>query len=313
MDDISAALGSKNPQVKEGTLKFLNRCLVTANIPPTPAQVKPLSELLASLLDDSFEGARNEAATSLGTLMKMTGERAMNPIMDGMAEVRKVKVKEAYEKAVVKCKIGGGAAPKSAPVAPKKEQNKDSGGPKPPSAPKVMPSPSEVPVVEDITTASSTPKIKRAPPARLLAKKTPGDSPTVDAPKSVAPAPVKKAPIPQNTAAIASSSKATKAGAPAAPSALDTFKFNHSAEEADDLAMDLVPTSIAADLSDANWKTRLAALEEMTSWLETTVETLDAEVLVRFLGKKGWNEKNFQVCLIPSPARQLPNPAHLGF
>lgn len=30
--------------------------------------------------------------------------------------------------------------------------------------------------------------------------------------------------------------------------------------------------------------------------MEQEVETLDAEVLVRFIAKKGWAEKNFQVC-----------------
>lgn len=50
-------------------------------------------------------------------------------------------------------------------------------------------------------------------------------------------------------------------------------------------------------LGDANWKTRLAALDELTPWLEAEVESLDAEVVVRALAKKGWNEKNFQVYL----------------
>jgi cytoskeleton-associated protein 5 len=51
-----------------------------------------------------------------------------------------------------------------------------------------------------------------------------------------------------------------------------------------------------ADLGDANWKSRLAALEEMTGWVENVVEEVDAEVVVRALAKKGWAEKNFQVC-----------------
>jgi cytoskeleton-associated protein 5 len=41
----------------------------------------------------------------------------------------------------------------------------------------------------------------------------------------------------------------------------------------------------------------LAALEEMTGWVEGNTEGLDAEVVVRALAKKGWAEKNFQVCL----------------
>ena len=49
------------------------------------------------------------------------------------------------------------------------------------------------------------------------------------------------------------------------------------------------------DLGDANWKTRLAALEEMTTWVEGVAEEVDAEVIVRALAKKGWAEKNFQV------------------
>lgn len=115
--------------MKEGTLKFLGRALSTATAPIPPAQIKPLSETLAGLLEDGFEGARNEAATCFGCLMKMVGERPMNAIMDSMADVRKVKVKEAYEKATVKCKAGGAPAPRAAPPAAK-----PSGPPKKPKA-----------------------------------------------------------------------------------------------------------------------------------------------------------------------------------
>jgi cytoskeleton-associated protein 5 len=57
---------------------------------------------------------------------------------------------------------------------------------------------------------------------------------------------------------------------------LDTFKFKHTPEDADALAADLMPASILTDLGDANWKTRLAALEEMTSWVESVVLDVDA-------------------------------------
>ena len=79
--------------------------------------MKPLSEALAGLLEDQFEGARNEAASSLGTVMKIVGERPLNAIMDQLADVRKVKVKEAHEKATVKCKAGSGAGSRAAPAA----------------------------------------------------------------------------------------------------------------------------------------------------------------------------------------------------
>lgn len=57
----------------------------------------------------------------------------------------------------------------------------------------------------------------------------------------------------------------------------------------------MIPANFLNDLGDSNWKTRLAALEEMTTWVEGEVDSLDAEVVVRALAKKGWNEKNFQV------------------
>jgi len=72
-------------------------------------------------------------------------------------------------------------------------------------------------------------------------------------------------------------------------------KYKHTPEDADALAADLIPSNISADLGNANWKTRLAAIEEMTTWLEGVVEQVDSEVVVRFIAKKGWNEKNFQV------------------
>jgi hypothetical protein len=123
---------SKNPQVKEGTLKFLGRCLATSISPIQPSQVKPLAEALAVLLEDGFEGARNEAATCLGTLMKMVGERPLNALMDGLADMRKAKVKESYEKAVVKCKSSGTGPPKVAP-APKSTVKKVPAVTKPPA------------------------------------------------------------------------------------------------------------------------------------------------------------------------------------
>ena len=181
------ALGNKNPQVKEGTMKFLARCLSTSTTPPSSPQVKPLSEALAGLLEDSFEGARNEAANCLGTLMKIVGERPLNAIMDQLAEVRKTKVKEAFEKATVKCKSGGAAPrqPASAPAkaAPKKE------------TPKASQSAQDM-LLEDV----APPKPKAKAPARLLAKKTLANdatqadsTPTEEAPKPTAKPPARLA------------------------------------------------------------------------------------------------------------------------
>jgi cytoskeleton-associated protein 5 len=114
--DILPHLSSKNPQEKEGALKFLHRCMMNTKTPPDSQQIKPLSEGVANLLGDSVEGVRNESAETLGVLMKIVGERAMNPFLEPLDDIRKGKVKEAFDKAVVKCKVGSAApAPRAAP------------------------------------------------------------------------------------------------------------------------------------------------------------------------------------------------------
>ena len=276
--NILPALSNKNPQVKEGACKFLTHCLSTSKQAIPPPQVKPVSETLATLLEDSYAGARDEAANAFGTLMKMIGERPLAAVMDSLADVRKAKVKEAYEKATVKAKAGASAPPKPHPakMPPKKAAAKK-----------------EEPVLEvESPPAEDGPpalgKKARGPPARPSAKK--------GAPSAASTStPAKKAPPAAAVAAGAAGAKPAKGGAPAQPGALDTFKYKHTPEDAEALASELIPPNFITDLGDANWKTRLAALEEMTTWVEGIVEELDAEVVVRALGKKGWGEKNFQV------------------
>jgi cytoskeleton-associated protein 5 len=308
LGDIQTALGNKNPQVKEGTLKFLGRCLSTSPTPIAPGDVKPVSEQLASLMEDSFEGARNEAAHCLGTLMKMVGERPLGAVMESLADVRKVKVKEAFETATVKAKVGGPKAPpKAAPPAAKPPSKS--------SAPKVAPKaaappPSSMEESESLDTFVEDMPVKKPParfmvrpacimpnmvPDKLQAKKAPAPAAAAAAPAgpqlAAAPAPVKKAPPP------AAGGK-SKSAPPAAPGQLDTFKYKYTPEDADGQIADLIPSSIQTDFADVNWKTRLAALEEMTTWVEGAVDELEAELVVRFLAKKGWSEKNFQVRIV---------------
>ena len=266
--------------MKEGACKFLTRCLSTSKQAIPPAQIKPASEAIATLLEDSYAGARDEAANAFGTLMKMVGERPLTAVMDGLADVRKAKVKEAYEKATVKAKAGAGNSSKPTPAAPAKGSTK-----KAPPPPETQGSPPE-------NDAPMPEKKARAPPARLAKKASPSDA---GAGAGATPAAPAKKPSPAAAAAAAASSKPAKGGTPAPPGALDTVKYKHTPEDAEALAAELIPSNYITDLGDANWKTRLAALEEMTTWVESMVEELDAEVVVRALGKKGWGEKNFQV------------------
>lgn len=162
LPDVLPALNNKNPQVKEGTLKFIARSLSTSPTPIPAPQVKPLSEALASLLEDPFEGARNEAAVCLGTLMKMVGERPLNALMDSIADMRKVKVKEAFDNAKVKAKAGSAPPPKPA-APPAKEPAKK----KPPPA--KQPPTTALPAVptEEVLSPVENKPVKK-PPARLM-------------------------------------------------------------------------------------------------------------------------------------------------
>ncbi|KAG0707800.1 armadillo-type protein [Suillus ampliporus] len=286
--DLIPALGNKNPQIKEGTLKFLARSLSTSTTPVQTGQIKTLTDPLAVLLEDSFEGARNEAATCLGTLMKMVGERPLNALMDGLADVRKAKVKEAYEKATVKCKTGTGGPPK-APAAAKEPTKKKA----PPTKNATGSAPSKA-ETDALMIDEEPPKKPLGKPPTRLTKKAPLTSEAAE-PSSSAGGPTAKAAPAAKKLAPTAAAKSSKPAAPAAPGALDSFKYKHTPEDAEGLAAELIPASIREGLGDANWKARLAACEEMQTWIEGIVEDVDAEVVVRAIAKKGWSEKNFQV------------------
>ena len=162
--------------MKEGSLKFLARCLSTSPTPIQPGQIKPLSEQLATLLEDSFEGARNEAATALGTLMRMIGERPLNAIMDGLPDVRKSKVKEAHEKATVKAKAGASGPPKPPGPSPTKAPQKKTAPKKAP--PKEEPS---APAPEQTSdTLNEPPRAVKKPPARFTVSPVISGAETID-------------------------------------------------------------------------------------------------------------------------------------
>jgi hypothetical protein len=107
-EDIVTALKSKNPQVKEGTLKFVCRTLKSTLEAPSKNDIKALSDALAACTGDSVEPVRAASAEGLGLMMKIVGERAFGPVLEGLDDSRKQKVREWFEKAEVKFKVGGG-------------------------------------------------------------------------------------------------------------------------------------------------------------------------------------------------------------
>lgn len=121
LEDIHAYLVHKNPQVKEGTMKFLVRCLRTTRDVPSKPEIAQIVESAKKLLAESSPALREGGAEILGTIMKIIGERAMNPHLEGLDDIRKGKIKEFYEKAEVKAKEKPKAPPPAAkPPPPKK-------------------------------------------------------------------------------------------------------------------------------------------------------------------------------------------------
>ena len=112
LEDILEFLKHKNPQVKLETLRFLIRCLRNTREVPSKPETKAIADAATKLLTESTEVTRSGGAEILGTLMKIMGERAMNPYLDGLDDIRKTKIKEYFDTAEVKAKD------KPKPVAP---------------------------------------------------------------------------------------------------------------------------------------------------------------------------------------------------
>ncbi|GAO13445.1 hypothetical protein UVI_02014460 [Ustilaginoidea virens] len=149
LEDIIAYLGNKNPQVKEGTMKFLIRCLRTTKTVPSKPEIATVCESGKKLLSESSPTLRDGGAEILGTVMKIIGERAMSPYLEGLDDIRKTKVKEFFEAAEVKAKEKKKPAPaaRAAPPSAKKPF-----GAKKPAAKKAAP-----PVMPAETPAAALP------------------------------------------------------------------------------------------------------------------------------------------------------------
>ncbi|OKP11213.1 Spindle pole body component alp14 [Penicillium subrubescens] len=104
LEEILEFLKHKNPQVKQETLKFLIRCLRTTRTVPSKPDIKAIADAGTKAMTESTEALRSGGAEILGTLMKILGERAMKPYLDGLDEIRKTKIKEYFETAEVKAK-----------------------------------------------------------------------------------------------------------------------------------------------------------------------------------------------------------------
>jgi hypothetical protein len=97
-------LKHKTPQIKIETAKFLVRCLSTTKTCPKPPEVKQIVEASLKLLGDTQEPVRSGGAEILGVLMKMFGERAMNPHLESVDDIKRANIQKFCESATVKAK-----------------------------------------------------------------------------------------------------------------------------------------------------------------------------------------------------------------
>ncbi|KAI1764839.1 armadillo-type protein [Hypoxylon sp. FL1150] len=169
MEDILSFLVHKNPQVKEGTMKFLIRCLRTTRDPPSKSEVATIVEAAKKLLAESSEGLRSGGAEVLGTIMKIIGERAMNPHLEGLDDIRKNKIKEYFDKAEVKAKDKPKPAPAPAARGPPGGPKKIVGGAKkaPGTARKAAPPAAAPPPVSEPPPPAPQPASRVAPGSKL--------------------------------------------------------------------------------------------------------------------------------------------------
>ena len=172
LEDILEFLKHKNPQVKFETLKFLIRCLKNTRQVPSKPETKAIADTAIKLFTESSEATRSGGAEILGTLMKIMGERPMNPYLEGLDDIRKTKIKEYFDTAEVKAKDKPkpvAAPPKAAPPAQKKAMNK-----KPPAGLKKPTQRASTPQPEEPVSLQPRPTTGRSIPSKLGGLPKPG-------------------------------------------------------------------------------------------------------------------------------------------
>ena len=240
LEDILEFLKHKNPQVKAETLKFLIRCLKTTREAPSKPETKSIAEAATKLLTDSSEATRAGGAEVLGTLMKIMGERAMGPYLEGLDDIRKTKIKENCDAAQVKAKDKPkpvAPPPKAAPPAQKRAATTKKVAPglkapvkrasTPQSEKSAVVSPQSKPAASKAVPSKlgGLPKPGLTAPSAGLKKKLPGagPAPSLASPRRniTSPPPLDEAPPPKLGRGLAGRplGKPAAAAEPAAPSA----------------------------------------------------------------------------------------------
>ncbi|KAK7678775.1 hypothetical protein QCA50_018210 [Cerrena zonata] len=102
-------------EILEDTINLAN-----TPTPPKSAEVDEIMAIGVKLLSDSQEPVRQASTELIGTLMKITGEREINPFLEKIDDNRRNKVKAFYETVTIKAKAPKAAPPRAAPPTNKR-------------------------------------------------------------------------------------------------------------------------------------------------------------------------------------------------
>lgn len=109
-EDLMEALNNKNPSIKAETASFLARAFArTQPAALNKKLIKAYTTALLKTLNESDPTVRDCSAEALGTLLKLLGEKAVNPHLVDVDALKMAKIKECSEKAEIFVKS---AAPK---------------------------------------------------------------------------------------------------------------------------------------------------------------------------------------------------------
>ena len=128
LEPVSKAAVHKNPAVKAGTIRFLGRCLASAR--PSPQDIAVAAPILVHAMSDGTGDVRDAAASSMGALLQVVGERPLLPYLDKLDDLKRAKVREEAN-----VRSSTAPAPKAAPVPQASPAPKAVPAPKPAAVP----------------------------------------------------------------------------------------------------------------------------------------------------------------------------------
>jgi hypothetical protein len=118
IEDILQACENKNPQIKSEVVQFISRYISNSPLDflTNKKNLKLLANALIKTLNDNDGGVREVSAESLGIVMKAVGEKTMMSLLADVDAIKITKIKEYYDKAVVKHSLPVARPASSAPA-----------------------------------------------------------------------------------------------------------------------------------------------------------------------------------------------------